>query len=204
MKQQELQKLKQETKELRKLPGQQRAEHVKYYYNYVKRNYGEKGLKKVMDTLKKLDFDLGDVSQYRDTEWVPEDLAHVFFITAARVLDWDDQEVYDMGRAIVPKSTVTKVFLKFFSTIDKSLEKGVDQWRKNFTRGKLEVKDLDKKKREGKFVLRDFKDHRLAYIHFQGFFSRILEIMTGSSKVKVEDPVCLNEKKGDWEWKFHW
>lgn len=204
MKKQELDKLKQEINRYKHILGKQRAEHVKYYINYVRENYGEEGVKKVMDAIEKMGFDIGDVNQHRDTEWVPESWAHIFFITAAHIFDWDDQEVYDIGRYVMPRSIVTRVFLKYFSTLEKTLKKGVGQWNNNFTRGYLEVKDIDKKKREGKFVLRDFRDNPMAYTHFQGYFSRLLEIMTGSGKVKVEDPVCLNEEKGDWEWKFHW
>lgn len=204
MNQQKFKKLKREVDELRDLPGKQRAEHIKYYIKYVREKYGEKDLKKVMDALEKLNFNLGDVEKYRDTEWVSETLPHIFFVTAARVLDWSKKEIYDMGRDLVPKSTITKIFLKYFSTLDKTIEKGVKQWNNNFTRGELHVEDLDKEKREGKFVLRGFKSHYLAYVHFQGFFSRILEIMTGSGKVKVDPPKCINKENNDWEWKFYW
>jgi len=204
MDQKELNKLKQEINQYKHLMGKQRAEHVKYYINYVRENYGDKGVKKVKDTIEKMGFDIGDAKQYRDTEWVPESWAHIFFVTAARIFDWDDREIQNIGRYIMPRSIITRVFLKYFSTVEKTLKKGVKQWDNNFTRGELEIKDINKEKKEGKFMLKNFPNNPMAYIHFQGYFSRLLEIITGSNKVKVEDPVCLDQDKGNWEWKFHW
>lgn len=204
MNQEKINKIKQEINQYKHLMDKQRAEHVKYYINYVRENYGEKGVEKVMDTIEKMGFDIDDPKQHRDTEWVPESWAHIFFITAARIFDWYNREIYNIGRYIMPRSIITRVFLKYFSAAEKTLKKGVEQWNNNFTRGKLEVKDIDKKKRKGKFVLKNFKNNPMAYVHFQGFFSRLLETITGSDKVKVEDPVCLDEENGEWEWKFHW
>lgn len=197
-------KLQKEIEELRELPGQQRGEHVKYYVNYVKENYGEEGLKKVTDTLKELDVDIGDVEEFADTEWVSETLAHIFFVTSARVLGWSEKEIYEIGREIAPQSTITKVFLRYFPSIKKTLQRGVKQWNNNFTRGELSVEEFDSKNKKGILVLRNFKSHYFAYIHFQGFFSRILELITGSDKVKISEPECINEAKGDWQWEFSW
>lgn len=196
--------LKKEVEWLKKLPGRQRGEHIKYYVNYVKKNHGEKGLKKVKDTLKEMDFDIGDVERLTDTKWISEAIPHTFFVASARIFGWSEEEIFNMGKAVVLESTITKIFVKYFSSIRKTMERGVKQWNKNFTRGKLELKNLNENKKEGSFILKDFQTHPLACVHFEGFFTRILKIATGSDKAKVEEVKCMSQGDEYHEFYFKW
>lgn len=51
--------LKKEVDKLRKFPGKQRGEHIKFMVNYVEDKEGKEGLNELLDTLKDMDFDLG-------------------------------------------------------------------------------------------------------------------------------------------------
>lgn len=204
MNQKNYNKLKQEVEELRDLPGKQRGEHIKYFVRYIKEKKGEAGLKKIKKTLKEMDFDIGDVEQLRNTEWIPESIPHIFFAAAIRVFDWGEKEAYEMGETSMPRSSITKMFLKYFTSVEKTLKKGVKQWNNHFTRGSLEIKELDKKNKKGVLLLKDFRTHPLACAHFRGFFTRILEIITGSGQVEFRETKCMNQGDEYHEFHFQW
>jgi len=197
-------KLEQEIKELKKYSDRQRGEHIKYYVNYIRENYGEKGLKKVKDTLKEMGVEIGNVEELSDTKWVSRTIPHAFFVASVRIFDWSEKEIFELGKKIAIQSTIIKIFIKYFPSIKNTLEQGVKGWNHNFTRGKLELKEFNKKERKGKLVLKDFPTNSLACIHYQGFFARILELMTGSDNVKIKETKCMSNGAPYHEFPFEW
>ncbi len=196
--------LKQEVEQLKKLPGQQRGESIKNYIDHVREQEGEEGLEKVKKTLKEMGFEMDNVEELRDMKWIPETYAHIFFVASARIFDWREKEVFELGKSMATLSSVSKIFVKFFLSTEKTLKEGVKNWNQNFSRGSLELKDFDKKKRKGSLVLKDFDTHPLACIHFQGFFSKMLELITGSKKIKIKEVKCMSQGDEYHEYRFEY
>ena len=198
------QQLKKEVEELRQLPGKQRGEHIKYSIDFVRKKEGEEAIEKIKNTLKEMDFDIGDVYKFSDTKWIPETITHIFIVAAARIFKWSEEDVFEMGKNLATRSTIFKIFMQYFTSVDKTVKQGVKRWKNNFTRGQLEVKELDKKNKKGTFVLRDFQTHPLICTLFQGFFKKILEIVTGNKKVEVKESKCMSDGYKYHEFPFKW
>ena len=196
--------LKKEVQKLKKLPGQQRGEHIKYMVDYVRKEKGEEGLNRLLETLKKLDFDIGDVKELGHTEWIPESIPHVFLVAAARVFGWDKKEIFKMGRSVIPYSTTIKVYIKYFSSIKKTLKRAIDKWNKDFSRGKLELKEFDKKNGKAVLTLSDFDTHPLVCDFLRGDFTGIITLITGSKNARVKETKCMSRGYNHHEFVLEW
>lgn len=196
--------LQKELEELKKLPGKQRGEHLKYIIDYIKSEKGEEGLQKIENTLQRADFDIGEVDKIRDTQWVSESIARAFLVAATRIFEWDEKKVFEIGRQAMIQSSVVKIFLNFFLSPEKTIRKGIKQWRNHFSRGELELKTLDKDNKKGVLVLKDFPTHHLDCVFFQGFFKQMLEVMTGSNHVDIQETKCMNRGDDYHEFSFQW
>ncbi len=195
-------KLKKEIKELKKLPGEQRGEHIKYYIDYVRKQEGEKGLDKLGKFLKKeAGFALSDLEKKADMEMIPEIYPQIFFVAAARFFNWSEKEIFKLGSNIVSISPTIKIFVKYFITLEKTAKEAMKTWNKSFTRGQMELKSFDGKNRKAKVVLKNFEAHPLTCIQFRGALSRMVENASGSNQVKIKEVKCMSQ--GDDHHEFH-
>ncbi len=198
-------KLKKEIEELKKLPGEQRGEHIKYYIDHVKKQEGEKGFNRLKKFLKEeVDFDISDAKEKADMEMIPETYAHVFFVAAARFFNWSEKEIFELGKTISSVSPTMKIFIRHFLSFEKTAKESVKVWNKNFTRGKMELKSFDEKNRKFVMALKNFKTHPFACIHFQGAIAKMTEIATGSDQVKIKEVKCMSRGDDHHEYHVEW
>ena len=196
--------LEKEIPELMKLRGQERAADTKYLIEYVKGKEGSEGYDKLIVELKKFGFIVPDLSQANDTDWISETVAHVFFIGACRVFDWNEEEIFKMGRGIMSFSKTLKIFVKYFYSPEKTIQKTADSWNKYFSYGRIKLLNFDAVKKEGLMELHDFKSHPLVCLYFSGIFSEILELATGSKKAMVKETKCMFGGNNCHEFKLSW
>ncbi len=198
-------KLKKEIKELKKLPGEQRGEHIKYYIDYVKKQEGEKGFKELKRFLKKeMDFDISGVEEKANMEMIPEIYPQIFFVAAARFFNWSEKEIFELGKAASSVSATIRVFIKHFLSMEKTAREGVGKWNRNFTRGKMELKDFDKENRNLTIALKDFEAHPFLCINLQGGIAKMVELASGSDQVKIKEVKCMNQGDDHHEFYIEW
>lgn len=187
--------LEKKVPEIMKIKGKERAADIKYLVKYIKEKEGEKGFNALIRELGKYNFKLPDVDDLNSMEWIPANIARVFSMSALHFFNWTEEEVFDMGKNFITYSKPFKIFIKFFLSPKKTIEKGVKKWNKYFTEGSLDLVEFDKKNKECILEVKDFGMHPVLAIYFQGIFTKILEITTGSKNVTIKGIENKNERR---------
>ena len=178
--------LQKEIPELMKTEGEERAADIKYSVEYVKKKEGENGFNDLLKELKKYGFKLPDLRDLSSMNWVPRFLDSVFLVGIFRFFDWSERDVFEMGEGAVSSSPTFKIFLKWFSSVENTVKKVAERWNKYFTKGSVDILELDKNKKQCLFEIKDFEIHPIAVIYLRGVFTKILEFASGSKSVNLE------------------
>ncbi|MFH1822909.1 MAG: hypothetical protein ABH830_04380 [Patescibacteria group bacterium] len=195
--------LKKEIEELQKNdPGKERGEDIKYLVNYVLRKKGSDGLKRVKAELEKLNYQMPDVAKIDDMDWIPTSLVNIFFLASIKQFNWQEKDIIEMGRNALSFKSLTKFFIKYFSTVEKTFRISAKDWRKHYDFGSFEVGESKKKS----ICLRviDFNIHPLTCIYLLGLFGKVVEMASGSKEVIGKETKCMFRGNSFHEFKFTW
>ena len=197
--------LKKEIEKLKKLSGKERGVDIKYLAHYVNLKKGKEGFEKVKTELKRLNYQLPDIEKINNMEWIPVSLVTIFFLASIKLFNWQEEDIIEMGRNVWSySSTLRRFFIKYFLSPKKTLEMGVRNWRRFYNFGEIELVRYDKKKKLAIARLKNFKKHPFTCIYFQGVFSKVIEMATGSKNVRAKETKCMFKGDPYHEWVFEW
>ncbi len=187
--------------EIMKVGGKERATDVKYLVKYIKEKEGENGFNDLVKELKKYNFTLPDVDKLNSMEWIPRFITRVFLIGAIYFFNWTKEEIFEMGREAAISFNTIKFFLRWFSSPKNTITMAIRGWNKYFTEGKSSLIEFDKNNKQCIFEIKDFDIRPIVVVYFEGAFTKVLEIATGSKRVEVK--AIKNENnyhkfKGKW------
>ena len=184
--------LEKEIKNLKKLPGKERGVGLKYLINYLKDQKGEKSLKKIEDELLKYGYKLPNINKIDDMDWIPSSLTVIYFLAVVKVFQLQEEDIIEIGKDVaLSPSTLVKFYIKYFSSTENTIKKAISNWKKLYTHGRLELKELDEEKKIIRIRIKDFNRHPFACLYDRGVFFKIAEIATGWKKIKVEETKCF-------------
>ena len=178
--------------ELEKLQGKERGADIKFLINYVKDKEGADGLKEIKKELaENYSFFLPDAEKVNDVEWISESIPHIFMVAAVRFFDWNDAEIYELGKSALSYSRSIKLFVRYFISIEKSIQKTTEHWNDYYTEGKMIFASFDKEHNRATLELREFKTHPIVCVFICGVIAKIVELITGSKESKVREIECV-------------
>ncbi len=188
--------LDQEILALEKLQGKERGADIKYLVEYVKEKEGENGLKELkIELAEHYDFFLPDLEKITDVEWISEVIPHIFLVATVRFFDWKREDIYEIGKNAITYSKTLKMFIKYFTSTKKTIQRIVDDWNNYYSEGNAKLTNFNKNKKKAIIEIKNFKTHPILCIYLSGVITRILEITTGSKHIKVKETKCIF--KGD-------
>lgn len=195
--------LAQELEKCKKLKGRERAVDLKYLIDYVKKQEGEQGLKKVTEELKKNDIELPDLTKIDDMDWISVSLINIFFVTAIKVFNWQERDCYEAGRNAPSYSPTIKLFARYLLSLKRSMILTSKNWNKWYTRGRTEWPELDEQNYRAVMWIHDFDAHPFTCLYLAGVFSKLGEIMSGK-RFSVKETNCPNQGGRYHEFIFSW
>ncbi len=180
---------KEELDKLLEIKGEVRG--VVFYTDgqYVLQKEGEEGLKK----LEKVVNELGYSINYRAPNkigWVPIGLRAISLILIKETFGWSDEEIKKMGWNAPSVSFVIKIFMKFFASLKKIVEKAPSLWEEHYRIGKLSAPVFEEENKRLVLRLRDFKVHPILCTYLSGYFLRVASLGIKSEKVEVKEIKC--------------
>lgn len=196
--------LKKEIKKLEELSGKERAEDIKFLISYVKDKNGKDGLAKVFNELDRCGYKIPDLLKLDDMDWIPISLPNIFLVASVKTLEWDEKDLVELGRKSFSYKKMYKFFIKFFMSLEKTIDLGASSWKKHYSVGKIEIASYDKKNKEMTIRIIGYKSHPFTCLYHRGVFEKLIEICTGSDKVKVEETKCVFKGDPYHEYKFNW
>ncbi|MCD4694589.1 hypothetical protein K8R62_04505, partial [bacterium] len=128
-----------------------------------------------------------DMEKLGSMEWAPRFLPRIFLIGAIYFFNWTEEEVFDMGKNLMIYSKPIKIFVKWFSSAKSTITKMAKDWNKYYAQGSVNIKEFNENKKYSILEIKDFNIHPITIMYYEGIFTKVLEISTGSKKVKVKE-----------------
>lgn len=175
-------------KELMKLEGEVRGATLRSDGEYVLKEEGEEGLKKLEEEMANLSFPL-KYKEIKSTSFYPLGLRAISLAAIQKVFNFEDEDFRSIGAFESKLSLIIRTFMKYFFSIDLMITKVSQMWRKYYTVGEMKVVDYEKDKRRGTIKIDNFRLHPLHCRTLEGFISSIIGMIV-NSKVTIKETKC--------------
>lgn len=181
---------KQEFNELMSIKGEVRGVGIKSYGEYILKEEGKEGLKKLEEIITNLGYPIR-WKQIKTLIFYPVGLEGLILLVIQRVFNYDAKKIQEIGEFHLKKPLVFRLFTKYFASLETMTQQAPEAWKQLFTIGNLETIEVNKKK---KYIILRLTDFSLRSPHCQiimGIFSAVLQMLTKSNKVSCEETKCL-------------
>jgi hypothetical protein len=179
---------KDEFDELMKLKGEVRS-GIKTHGEFILKEEGEKGLKKLEDTILELGYPI-KFRRIKATTFYPLGAEAIVLLAIKRLFNYDDEKFQEMGRFHAKSSLIIRLFIKYFVSLKSISKKVSDMWKRYFTVGNFEIVELDEEKKRAILKVTDFQLHPIHCQVFKGSISTLVQMIVGS-KVTMEETKCI-------------
>ena len=176
---------KEELEEIKKLKGEARGMGFKNNMEFVFKEEGKEGLKRLENKMRELGYPI-EYKKVKTMDFYPLSLEALLLLVAQRLFNYDSRKFQEMGRFGAKSSLIIRLFMKYFISIEKILDKPPQMWRKYFTVGDMKVVDFNEEK---KHVILRLENFRLNLPHCQlitGFLSALIKMMVNSETTSKE------------------
>lgn len=168
---------------------------------YVLEKMGQEGLKKTEAELKKIGQPL-KYGEIKNMELYPAGLRMLSLLAVKKTCGLNDKEVKEMGILATKKSTIVRVFAKYFLSIERVFFREAPRlWQKHWTGGELTPAELNQEKKYAVLELKNFDLHPLyCSAYLPGYFSGILQMVIDTPRITCRETKCTFSLRGS---EFH-
>ncbi len=188
--------------EFKKIKGEVKGVSLKENFDFVLKEEGEAGLKKLEDAL----YEAGCPLKYQEIKsmiFYPLWLDAVLLTAVVRLFGYEEEKLREMGRFEPKNSLIIRIFIRYFISLERAAQEVPKMWRQTFTVGDLRVKELDKKAGCGTLILENYRFIPLQCQILQGYFSSVLQMIVGK-EVSCQETKCVFRGDEYHEFSFHW
>jgi len=194
---------KKEADRLTAIPGNVRGVVFLVNSEYIRQRGGEESVKQIERRLK----ELGHPFLFKDVkpmEYYPEGLSVLIILLAKELLNLNDEDIFEMGKAAPKLSFFIKILTKHFLSIKKCFEESPGYWQKHFDFGRMEIVELNEAEKYAIFRVRDYKFHPLMCVYHRGYFLQIAQLAVGRQTVTIEETKCMFRGEPYHEYIIRW
>ena len=182
-------------KKLMEIKGETRGVTLNIDREYILKEKGEEGLKKLEEELGKLGYPI----KYKKIEtlaFYPVGLRAISLLAIKKVFNFDDEKIKEMGFYGTKISLIIKFFIKYVFSFQKIFFKESPKiWREHYTIGELAPVELNEEKKYAILRLKDFNLHPVYCHYLEGYISGLIQLMVKNPKIICEETKCTF--KGD-------
>lgn len=129
---------KQELDEFKQLKGEVRGMPFRSEAEFILKEEGEEGLKKLEDVMERLGYPI-KYRKIKRLDFYPLGLLAVNLLAIKRLFGYDDKKFQEMGKFEGKSSFIIKLFLKYFVSLDRAIKEVPRMWEKHYTVGSLKI-----------------------------------------------------------------
>ncbi len=180
---------KENIKKIMDLKGETRGVVFQLDKEFILRERGEEGLKKLETEMKRL----GCPLKYKEvtaTEFYPVSWRILSLLAIKKVFNWDDKKIREMGEAAPKLDLFVKFFLRYFISIRRTVGQISRMWRKHYTVGEMASVEVDEEKKRIVLRLKDCNLHPTFCCYLEGYLSTMGKIIL-KQPVKVRETKCF-------------
>ncbi|MCX8173842.1 MAG: hypothetical protein N3F63_04450 [Thermoplasmata archaeon] len=168
---------------------------------YIKKKRGGEGLHRLDKKLGELGISLTQIRTMRTHDHVPLSVRAKFLDACLDVFDGNLERIKEMGREAPRVSSLIKMILPYFLTINYTLKHAPGLWKEHYSVGELVV--LENEPDHARLALKNFRSTRLMCVYFTGYFVGVGDLCKAKNMVCTEVK-CVHDGD-DWcEYAFKW
>jgi hypothetical protein len=157
---------------------------------YILKEKGEEGLKKLEDELEKLGQPI-KFQEIKTMDFYPIGLRAVSLLAIKKVFGFDDEKIKEIGLFATKTSLIIKLFVRYFLSVQRVFMKEAPRlWAKHYTVGELNTVELNEEKKYGIIRLRNINVHPIVCCYLEGYFCGILHLIIKSSRINSQESKC--------------
>jgi len=181
---------KEGAKELIAFKGEVRGAVFRTDIQFILREKGEAGLKKVEEGVEKLGYPF-KYSEIRVMSFYPIGLRAISLLVIKQTLGFSDEKIKKMGEELPKSAFLTRLFMKYYKSDIKRFYYSTPKiWRLFVTVGEFVTVNFDKKNKTGIIRVENFKIHPIFCVYLLGIITTLLKMLTGSSKASCQEVKC--------------
>ncbi len=172
--------------------------------DYILKEKGEEGLKKLEEELEKLGYPI----KYKKIEtlaFYPAGLRALSLLAIKKVFNFDDEKIKEIGFLGTKTSLIIKFFIRYVFSFQKVFfEESPKIWREHWTIGKLIPVELNEEKKYAILRLEDFNLHPIYCRFLEGYLSGLFQMMVKSPKITCQETKCSFREDEYHEYLIKW
>lgn len=196
---------KEEADRLMKIEDKTRGALIETIEEYIVQKKGIEGLEKVKEKLEEIGYPM-DFGKFSTFTWYQGALDILLIIVFLDVFDLDELVAFDLGRdSLVSNSLLVKLLLSRLVSFDTAIKNAPKIWRYFSKLGEIRFTQYDKEKKFAILRLDNYaKLHVVAYHYVRGSLAKLIEMLTKSKNVKIEQTKSLYNDDSYDEFKITW
>ncbi len=180
-----------EVERIKNLEGEVRGVALKTDEIYILKNYGEDGIKKVREELKIFGVDI-DYESVSKMDYYPISLRIFSLLAIAKAFNYEKGDIIQMGSKAPRVSFLVKFFTQYFMSSEKTLEKVDELWKKHYTKGRVEIGEINEAGGVAIFRVYDSNFHPIFCDYLSGYFTTIISMVVGKEASSREEKCTFN------------
>ena len=186
-----------------KIEGKVRGTTLKTDAEYVRRKWGEDGLKAIEVDFKELGYPI-EYNKIKDLDWYPACARVLSLLLIKERFNLKEQDIEEMGRMTPKFSFIVKLIIKMASTLKKGIENMSKVWNKYYDIGSFEVVKFSEQEKFLIIRLKDFELHPILCRYLTGYFCGLLQFLMPDEDIKIEELKCMFRGDPHHEYRFTW
>jgi hypothetical protein len=174
-----------------KIEGKTRGAALKTDAEFILKEKGEEGVKKVEEKL----FGLGCPIKYKEIssmEFYPIGLRIISLLAIRETFGFNEEKIKEIGLFASKTSLIMKFFMQYFLSLEKTLSLSSKIWEKYYSIGNLKSVESNEAEKFVRLRLENFNTHPVLCPYLGGFLSSLLKIIVKSSAISCEEVKCLS------------
>lgn len=180
-------------KEFATLNGEVRGVTLKAYGEFILKEEGEQGLKKLEEALSNLGYSI-KFKEMKTMGWFPLKYQAITIETIKNLFSYDSNKFQEIGRFSAKFSLLVKMFMKYFFSKEQAEKTGPKIWKRSYTVGEFKVVEYNEEKKYAILRIENLSIHPLHGQVLIGYFASIFQMVAGQ-RTRGEERKCIF--KGD-------
>lgn len=161
-----------------KQSGQVRGGVLRSDAHYIKKQYGDQALGSVEAVTIMMGYPI-DYDRINTMAWYPAYLRGISLLSVAAALGFNGKELRDMGWAAPRNSILTKLMIRYFTSLRMLVERLQEYWSRNYTIGSLTGRQADQALH---LRLGGIEIPRQLFPYLEGYFTSVVSMVVGNDK----------------------
>ena len=181
---------KESAAKLMAMPGEARGEVFKTDGDYVLKEMGPEGLKKLEEELAALNYSI-DYKKIGALSFYPIGLRIISLLAIKKVFSFDDARIKELGFFASKTSLMVKLFINYFLSIHKVFfEEAPRIWRKHYSVGDFTPIELNEEKKYGIIQIKNYQFHPVFCLYLGSYLCGFFQMLIKTPAITFEETAC--------------